>query len=242
MDAFLKTPNWYTLFSKYTFPTYFVKLSAEAVALLAAEPAPDANREGGAIAAGVIADLRKPLAKIPGNAFVSVDCCAPTDTERFAGKRGAVFSARSAWKYLTRSAKVRAAAAAGEVEYICLRPFRRISLPREFRLFIRNGELAAMSQYNLVRHYYRLDGLRRKYWKMADKFVTRISGRLAVSTLVMDIYITSGDEILVIDLNPWGAPTDPLLLKSWDRDWSTPTGLVLMDPPVKISGDVNVSF
>ena len=69
-----------------------------------------------------------------------------------------------------------------------------------------------------------------------------ISWLLPVKTLVMDIYFTASGDILIIDLNPWGEPTDPLLLQSWERDWSVPAGIVLMDPPTRIYGDVNVSF
>jgi hypothetical protein len=58
----------------------------------------------------------------------------------------------------------------------------------------------------------------------------------------MDIYFTSGGKILIIDLNPWGEPTDPLLVRDWGRDWNTPAGMLLMDPPIPIHGDVNVSF
>ena len=69
-----------------------------------------------------------------------------------------------------------------------------------------------------------------------------ISWLLPVKTLVMDIYFTASGKILIIDLNPWGEPTDPLLLRTWERNWSCPAGIVLMDPPTKISGDVSVSF
>ena len=130
----------------------------------------------------------------------------------------------------------------GEVEYICLRPFRRMNRTREFRLFIRDGQLNAMSQYYLLRHFRRLEGVREKYWERAGEFVEHISWMLPLKTLVMDIYFTAGGEIMIVDLNPWGGATDPLLLRSWDRDWSKPAGIVLMDPPTRISGDVSVSF
>ena len=58
----------------------------------------------------------------------------------------------------------------------------------------------------------------------------------------MDIYFTADHRILIIDLNKWGDPTDPLLLRSWDRDWSVPAGIVLMPPPVAVEGNPNVSF
>lgn len=113
---------------------------------------------------------------------------------------------------------------------------------REFRLFIRDGKLNAMSQYHLIRHFRRLEGVRNSFWEQAADFVDRIAWLLPLKTLVMDIYFTSSGKILIIDLNPWGEPTDPLLLQSWERDWSVPAGIVLMDPPTRIYGDVNVSF
>lgn len=88
-----------------------------------------------------------------------------------------------------------------------------------------------MSQYYLLRHFRRLEGVREKYWERAGEFVEHISWMLPLKTLVMDIYFTAGGEIMIVDLNPWGGATDPLLLRSWDRDWSKPAGIVLMDPP-----------
>ena len=60
--------------------------------------------------------------------------------------------------------------------------------------------------------------------------------------LAIDIYFTSKDEILVIDLNPFGEPTDPLMLNSWNQDWQNSMGLKLIPSPTAISGDINVSF
>ncbi len=245
VNHFLRTPVWYPVLASHTFLTSFVRLRKEAVAaLIAGENQEDFDRpdELPSAVSAVIEDLRKPMAAIPGNCFVSVDTCAPTDTERFAAKRGAVYSPESAWKFLTRSEKVRAAARRGEVEYVCLRPFRRMNRTREFRLFIYNRQLNAMSQYNLIRHFRRLEGVRHKYWTMANNFINDIAWLLPMENLVMDIYITSSDKILIVDLNPWGAPTDPLMLMRWERDWSQPAGIVLMDPPTSISGNVNVSF
>jgi len=103
MDDFLRTPVWYPALSRYTFKTLFLELSPEELRALAA------GEEEGATAGAVIAKLKPLLSATPGNAFVFVDSCAPTDTERFAGKRGAVYSAKSAWKFLCRSEKVRRA-------------------------------------------------------------------------------------------------------------------------------------
>ena len=97
---FLRTPVWYPVLAGHTFLTTFVKLRKDALNILIAGGDFDREEEGRNPAVKrVIEDLRQPMAAIPGNCFVSVDRCAPTDTERFAGKRGAVFSPESAWKW-----------------------------------------------------------------------------------------------------------------------------------------------
>jgi hypothetical protein len=233
---FCRAPVWYPSLSGHTFLTSFVKLQQNEIELLAAGKA-----EGKAVE-DIIDRMRQPMNSIPGNCFVSVDTVSPTDTERFKNKRGAVFSPESAWFFLAKSQKVRHAAANGKVEYVCMKPFRRISQPREFRLFIYQGELVAMSQYWLIRHFRRLEGIKDKLWKKAEKFYSKVAWSIPAKTLVMDIYLTSDDKILIIDLNPWGTPTDPLMLRNWERDWSAKPGIVLMPPPWQISGEVNVSF
>lgn len=236
---FLRTPVWYPVLATHTFLTSFVRLRPAAVEALAQGVEPGTGNEAVQTA---IEDLRGPMSAISGNSFTTVDTCAPTDTERFAGKHGAVYSPESAWRFLARSEKVRAAAARGEVANICLRPFRRMNRTREFRLFIREGRLIAMSQYHLIRHFRRLEGVKQRFWEEAEAFVNGIAWLLPLKELVMDVYFTSEHRILIVDLNPWGAPTDPLLLNTWDRDWSQPLGITLMPPPFKITGDVNVSF
>lgn len=236
---FCKMVNWYPLFAGKTFLTSFIKLRPEAIQALANGEI-EWNEESPINQ--VIKDLRKPMSVLFGNSFVSVDTCAPTDTERFENKRGAIHSPESAWITLASSAKVRQSAAAGEVEYIAIRPFRRMNRPREFRLFIKDGKLKAMSQYYLIRHFRRLEGVKNQYWDMAKEFVNEISWNLPVKDIVMDIYFSSTREIYIIDFNPWGSPTDPLMLNTWDRDWNEEIGIVLMPVPMSIGGDVNISF
>jgi len=114
---------------------------------------------------------------------------------------------------------------------------------REFRLFLYQGKLRAMSQYWLIRHDRRLEGRKDALWKNAIRFVDEISWLLPYPTIVMDIYFTAEGRILIIDFNPWGPPTDPLLLRTWERPWDEgDIGLRLIPPPVKVGGSVNVSF
>ncbi len=234
-SEFCKIQNWYPSLANHTMLTSFVKLrSEEKEALIKGDT-------DSSIAKGVIKRLNEPMKAFRGNSFVSVDLAAPTDTERFEGKRGAVYSAKSAWNYLCASTKVKDAVARGS-EFIVIRPFRSMNQTREFRLFIYDRKLKGMSQYWLIRHFRRLEGIKQKYWEMATEFVNSISWVLPTDQIVMDIYITSNDEILIIDFNPWGNPTSPLLFIKWDIEWNIPLGIKLMSPPVKIKGDINVSF
>lgn len=231
-----RVANWYQELADHTFPTSFVKLNTEELQALAE------GQSEGEIAEEVRERLKMPMDSFPGNCFVFTDTVAPTDTERFEGKRGAVHSPKSAWRYLTESKKVKTAAANGDIEHICVRPFRRMSKPREFRLFIKDGELKAMSQYWLIRHYRRLEGRKDFYWTRAKELIENIAWLLPCPDIVMDIYFTGHNQILIIDLNPWGNPTNPLIFRTWDRDWNEMTGIKLIDPPVQVGGDVNVSF
>jgi len=243
LDKFFRVPEWYAALAPFTWDTKFVKLRKDAIDALSVGMNEEQAKEFlyTPVGKGVMNDLAEPMGDIPGNAFAFVDSCAPTDTERFALKGGAVYSPRSALFYLLQSKKVSEAARNNKVEYICLRPFRKITRAREFRLFIYDGKLSAMSQYNLIRHFRRLEGVKKSYWDSAVKFVESVIWRLPIKTLVIDIYITSGGDILVVDLNKWGE-TDPLLLRTWERDWSETVGIQLMSPPTSISGDVKVSF
>lgn len=237
-NDFCRNFNWYPALSEFCVFTAFMKLSATEVKLLA-----DGVAEGNEVR-GVVKRLQKVMRNGGfGNYFISADYCSPTDTERFKAKKGAVHSAESAWFFLASSNKVREAAKAGMVEYLALKPFVRIDRTREFRLFIYDGELKAMSQYNLVRHFRRLEGIKDELWKKAEKWFKKIKDRLPKENLVIDIYFEDDDKKIVInDLNPWGEPTDPLLLRTFDQDWSKVQGIKLMLPPTKISGDVAVSF
>ncbi len=233
---YCKVSNWYLNLTNYTFPTSFLDLTSDEVKTIASG---EYNND---ISKNAIEKLRPLMKKVRGNAFVFADSAAPKDTERFSLKGGAVYSPESAWKVLLESNKIREAAKENEFDKICVRPFRRITKPREFRLFIYRGQLRAVSQYWLIRHYRRLAGITDSYWKELSKFVETISYLLPSQTTVMDVYITSRKKILIIDFNPWKLNTDPLLFRDWEQDWSKELGIKIIPPPTQISGDINVSF
>lgn len=232
----LKTSSWYDALANYTFPTTFVKLSDEEKQLLA-----NGIHEGEE-AQKAIHRLRGAMKVFFGNKFVFVDAAAPTDTERFKSKGGAVYSPESAWKFLALSEKVRNSILKGSSDHICIRPFRRMSKPKEFRLFIKDKKLLAMSQLWLIRHFRRLEGIKFRFWKKANAFFSEISWLLPAVTCTMDIYFTASGRILIVDFNNWGEPTSPLLFRDWNNDWEKNGGIKIIPPPLKIQGDVKVSF
>jgi len=227
--------TWYPNLGAFTFPTLFVRLFPDEVEALAA------GRPDGPAAQAVIARLDRCTARLPGAVFVSGDVCAPTDSPSFAADPS-VSSGAGAWRSLTGSAKVRAAFETGRSCRIALRPYRRMNRTREFRLFFHGRTLRAMSQYNLDRHYARLAGRQEALWQAGQEFAAAIAGLLPADNQVVDVYLCSDGRFLIVDLNAWGPPTDPLLLKTWDRDWGETAGLRLMPKPVRMTGDISVSF
>lgn len=236
---FCRMSEWYLVLGEFAPLTGFLKLDETELKLL--QDGVGKGRETRAVVKRLKTVMRRGSFN---NYFVSTDVCSPTDTPRFAAKRGAVHSAESAWYYLATSEKVRQAAAAGLVQYICVRPFVKLDRTREFRLFIKDRELRAMSQYHLERHFRRLEGIRNDLWQRALGWFEAVKNRLPVDDLVIDVYLDDDSKapVFVVDVNCWGEPTDPLLLRSFDRDWSKTAGIVLMLPPAKLSGDVAVSF
>lgn len=78
-----------------------------------------------------------------------------------------------------------------------------MDVTREYRLFIREGKLLAMSQYWLIRHFRRLVKLKDAYWSKSEKFVNEIAPILEMRDCAMDIYFTASGKILIVDVNPW---------------------------------------
>ena len=231
-----RMPEWYPKLYKDCFPTVFLEMDAAEVEALGA------GQTDGDTVKNFLPELKRVMSNFSGAKFFSVDTAAPTDTERFQLKHGAVHSAASAWKILAGSEKVRAAVAAGLVSCICIRPYRRMQPAREFRLFVKDGKLVGMSQYWLIRHFKRLPARLERYWKSASELIERIAPDLPVRDLTVDIYFKKTGEILIIDLNPWGEPTDPLMYNTWERDWSQPGECLIVPAPHQVSGDVNVKY
>ena len=78
--------SWYSTLADYTFPTTFVKLKDAELDLLAHSITDESE------VFNIVNRISKAQGAFSGNTFVFGDTTAPTDTERFAFKKGAVYS------------------------------------------------------------------------------------------------------------------------------------------------------
>ena len=227
--------DWYSSLGEFSFPTVFLRLGpADVQALVQGEMHGPAAEE-------MMRRLQRAIKSLPGFGFVGADSCAPTDSPHFRYGAG-LFAGRSAWRLVTTSEKVRNAFQRGETERLTVRPFRRMDRTREFRMFFFGRKLVAMSQYFLERHFHRLEKREDEIWTRGKDLATRIAPFLPQNTLVVDVYLCSDGEMLMVDANSWGGDTDPKLLKTWDRNWEEEVGLKLIPRPIKMKGDISVSF
>ncbi len=227
--------DWYLALASYTFPTVFIQLTdMEINCLLTAD---STTRD----TAPIIAKLERAARILPGNSFLHADCCAPTDSMLYAKRKGSVNAGKTGWDILRGSEKAKSAFKNGATRRVALHPYRRMDRSREFRMFVKDGGLAAMCQRYLNDYYLRIHKRRQEIWRTATRFHAEIAAFLPEPEVVVDVYMTSAGELMIIDMNAWGAPTDPLLMRDWSGDWPTP-GLELVTKPVKLKGDVSVSF
>jgi hypothetical protein len=190
--------------------------------------------------------LTHAMSLLPRGVVLNADCCAPTDSAAFKRRR-ILHTPISSWKQLTTSTKVMRALKEGRSDTLCLRPYRRMDRAREFRLFIRHGSLLAASQYNLDRSYGKLFKRQDEIWGLLkDFFEKKVSPFLVPDCVAIDVYLSGTDDVKIIDFNPWGGETAPLLLRKWDQDFDqffeTRHRLMLLASPVAMGGDVSVSF
>ena len=226
--------QWYASFADMTFPTVFIRLHEEEKQLIINNDAPDKVKQQ------LMVRIERVIKALPRPCFVGVDTCSPDDAKDFHKKKSHA-SAKTVIPLLQGSAKVKAALQEGHSDSLVLRPYRRMDKTREFRLFIYEKQLSGMSQRHLERQFRRLEGRKDELWQKAQQFITQLSPFLEVSNVVIDVYLTSDGHMLIVDFNTW-EDCDPLLFKKWDRDWSESSGLKLMAAPIKMQGDVKVSF
>ena len=228
--------DWYLSLGLYTFPTLFIQLNNDEIELIRnVEDCSNSSRN-------IIRKIDSAVTRFPGSSFIHVDYCAPTDSSLFQKGKGAINSGKTGWNILSQSEKVKKAFAEDKTKRICVHPYRRIDHAREFRVFTKAGTVVGVSQKDVAKHHPKLHKRRDFIQRKIYKFMKHINSQLETEDIIVDVYLTSQDELMILDTHSWGGATNPLLFRDWDRDWSKNSGLVLVEKPEKLGGNVSVSF
>ena len=101
--------------------------------------------------------------------------------------------------------------------FLVLRKWQEISSSTEFRCFVKKHHIIAISQRDTASHYpYIAQNYNEIHSLIKEFFNNKISGNFPDSTYVFDVYLKSSKEIKLMDFNPFGDITDPLLF-TWDE-------------------------
>jgi len=102
--------------------------------------------------------------------------------------------------------------------YICLREYNHAIRPeREYRCFVRDGELIAVTHYDYTKPITAPDdGGRALREAINAYFRDTLKPRLHLQTVVFDLFIDWNDEFGLIELNPYGR-SDPCWLGSYEE-------------------------
>lgn len=130
------------------------------------------------------------------------------------------------------------------LEYeLVLRKWSNLHKSMEFRCFVSNHELIAISQRNHSEHY---PHLKKEYMKirslLIDFFDEYIDGNFAegsIRNFVFDVYVDKNERVWLIDFNLWSTHTDALLF-TWE-DLIHLTSETCIEESEKVTLEVNNS-
>ena len=100
---------------------------------------------------------------------------------------------------------------------LILRKWKDINPAMEFRCFVKNNELIAISQRDVASCYDFIEQCERAICSDINSFYNnKIANKFPDSSYTFDVYRCSAQNVLLIDFNPFGFQTDPLLF-SWNE-------------------------
>ncbi len=108
-----------------------------------------------------------------------------------------------------------------DVKYqLVLRKWSNLYPSQEFRVFVRQRQIRAISQRQATQYYPHVFERLDHYQQLIEQFWDIHKERAPCDDVVMDVYIDKNDRVWLIDFNVWGSRTDSLLFS-----WSELTGL-----------------
>ena len=113
---------------------------------------------------------------------------------------------------------------------LVLRKWCNLYPSMEFRCFVRQDELLAISQRNHSQHYPHLaidmTWIQTRILDFFYNTIQHIYAHDAIHNYVMDVYLDKKQRVWLVDFNVWGRSTDPLLF-----EWSELISLDMEDDP-----------
>jgi len=101
--------------------------------------------------------------------------------------------------------------------HLILRQWQDVSAESEFRCFVQNNVLVAVSQRHHDVYFSHLNTQKETICSEIMQFYqTYIVGKFAIANFTFDIWRKSRDSIVLLDFNPFGPVTDSLLF-SWNE-------------------------
>lgn len=87
----------------------------------------------------------------------------------------------------------------------------------EFRCFVRNGILVGISQREVTGFYPVLVEKKDELMTIIQGFfIYKVKGKFESESYTFDVYVTNDERVKLLDFNPWGAFTLPLLF-TWEE-------------------------
>ncbi|KAK9837006.1 hypothetical protein WJX81_006472 [Elliptochloris bilobata] len=100
--------------------------------------------------------------------------------------------------------------------WLALRKFHDLRPGREFRCFMHNHELIAVSQRNIAEHYPQLAAQREELLEALLEFAEEHLERFPEPDFAADVYVAASGRVWLVDFNPIGGTTSPLLF-DWEE-------------------------
>lgn len=116
----------------------------------------------------------------------------------------------------------------GEPEQICLREFNQeLSIDYEFRIFVYNHKITAITQYDHYSYYKHLFPLKDEIHKQIQDLWFIIHQLIRVSTYIIDMaYLPSTGKMIMVELSPFFPCTGPA-----EFNWKNDIGILKGEEP-----------
>ena len=180
--------------------------------------------------------LTEEIAHFPHGAFVKLSSRSPKDAWDARDQKWKVFEGSAALQWFAESERIHddlcAARTSNEPVYIAIREWRDICPQDEWRVFIKERRIVAVSQYDYYNSYPNMHGEIGSIRWAIDQFWPTLKAALHLDTVIADLWVRSNAhetgrvwEARLIEINPYGNWTDPCLL-DWlkEPEWSSGTG------------------